>query len=244
MIFYLSTMLLLFTLFIVLLSTILLLFTLTKKKGSLCENLVQDNNNMQKSEFEPSLADAAQIEDIQESESSKNQGEEEPYPSFPLESESNNIIIDKKIELNAQKYEQQDDPYSDSSYPSDSESSIGSIIGESFEIDLRINQDMSLSDSFASDNDDEDEEGEDEEEDGLIEIKLPSSNFSSLNEEYSKQNLDFIFKEQGLMDLLAEINDEDENLIEIDIFNGSTKYHQDFRFKELACLGDQFVLSD
>jgi hypothetical protein len=235
-------MLLLFTLSIVLLSSMLLLSTLTKKKRSLCENLVRDNN-MQKSEFEPSLADAAPIEDIQESESSKYQGEAESYPSYPLESESNNIIIDKKIELNAQKYEQQDDPYSDSSYPSDSESSIGSIIGESFEIDLRINQDMSLSDSFASDNDDEDEEGEDEEEDGLIEIKLPSSNFSSLNEEYSKQNIDFVFKEQGLMDLLAEINDEDENLIEIDIFNGSTKY-QDFRFKELACLGDQCVLSD
>jgi hypothetical protein len=197
---------------------------------------------MQKSEFEPSLADAAPIEDIQESESSKYQGEAESYPSYPLESESNNII-DKKIELNAQKYEQQDDPYSDSSFPSDSESSTGSIIGESFEIDLRRNQDMSLFDSFASNNDEEEDDGEDEEEDGLIEIKLPSSNFSSLNEEYSKQNLNFIFKEQGLMDLLAEINDEDENLIEIDIFNGSTKY-QDFRFKELACLGDQFVLSD
>ncbi|CAJ2633751.1 unnamed protein product [Trifolium pratense] len=242
MIFYLSTMLLLFILLIVFLSAMLLLFTLTKKKGSLCENLVEDNS-MQKSEFEPLLGDVAQIEAIQESETSHNQGEVESYPSFPLDGESNNII-DKKFELNAQKHEQQDDPYSDSSFPSDSESSTGSIIDESFEIDLRINQDMSLSDNFASDNEEEDDD-EDEEEDGLIEIKLPSSNFSSLNEdieEYSKQNLDFIFKEQGLMDLLAEIN-EDENLIEIDIFNGSTKY-QDFRFKELACLGDQCVLSD
>jgi hypothetical protein len=243
MIFYLSTMLLLFTLLIVLLSTTLLLFTTTKKKGSLCENLVQDNNNMQKSEFEPSSRDVAQIEDTQQSGTSHNQGEEESYPSFPLENESYNII-DKKFELNAHKYEQQDDPYSDSSFPSDSESSIGSVIGESFKIDLRRNQDTKLSDSFASDNDKEEEDNSDyEEEDGLIEIELPSSNFSSLNEEYSKQNIDFVFKEQGLMDLLAEFNDEDENLIEIDIFNGSTKY-QDFRFKELACLGDQFVLSD
>ncbi|GAU28317.1 hypothetical protein TSUD_256450 [Trifolium subterraneum] len=195
---------------------------------------------MQKPEFEPSLGNAAQLEDIQQSQTSQSQDEAKSYPSFPLESENNNII-EKKFELNAQKYEQQDDPYSDSSFPSDGESSAGSIIDESFDIDLRRNQDMSLSDSFATDDDEEDDEeddsGEDEEEDGLIEINLPSSNFSSLNEEYSKQNLDFIFKEEGLMDLLAEIN-EDENLIEIDIFNGSTKY-QDFRFKELACLGDQ-----
>lgn len=38
------------------------------------------------------------------------------------------------------------------------------------------------------------------------------------------------------MDLLEEVN-EDESLIEIDIFKGFAKY-QDFRFKELACLGD------
>ncbi|XP_058746706.1 uncharacterized protein LOC131619648 [Vicia villosa] len=106
-------------------------------------------------------------------------------------------------------YPSQADPYSDSSLQLDSESSTSLSIDESFEIDLRRNQD----------NDDD----EDEEEEDLIEINISRS-------------LDFIFKEGGLMDLLEEMN-EDENLIEIDIFKGFSKY-QDFRFKELACLGD------
>lgn len=173
----------LFTLLFVLLSN-MLLFTLNKKKGSLCENLVQEDN-MKKSELQPSLENVAQ----------------------------------KQVEA-----------LSCSSFSLDSENSTVSIIGESFEIDHRRYQD--------------DDEEEDEDEDGLIEIKLPSRNFSTLNEDF-EQNLDSIFKQQGLMDLLAEINEmnEDENLIEIDIFKGSTKY-QDFRYKELACLGDQCVLSD
>jgi len=205
-------------------------FTRSKKKGSHCEDLVQDN--MHKSESRPSLEDVAHRQEKQA----------ESHPSFQVESESNNVI-DKSFELNAQKYELQADPHSDSSLPSDSESSISSTIDESFEINIRRNQDMvSICDNLDSNNDDDDEEDEDE--DGLIEIKLPSNHFSCLKED-SKQNLDFIFKQQGLMDLLAEINEmnEDENLIEIDIFKGCTKY-QDFRFKELTCIGDQCVLRD
>lgn len=79
----------------------------------------------------------------------------------------------------------------------------------------------------SDDNDYEDYEVEDEdEEDNLIEIHLPSRNLSNLTEE-SMQKLearpDFIsesiFNQQSLMQLLAEMNDmnEDENLIEIDI---------------------------
>lgn len=227
----------LFTLLFALLSS-MFLFTLTEKKGSLCEHVVQDN--MHKSKLQSSLEDVVQMQE--------KQAEAQSHPSFPVDSESNNII-DK---LNAQKYELQADPHSDSSFPSDSESSISSTVDESFEIDIRRNQDMvsicdNLDYSNNDDNDDEDDRDDDDEEDedDLIEIKFPSNHFSCLKED-SKQNLDFIFKQQqGLMDLLAEINEmnEDENLIEIDIFKGCTKY-QDFRFKELTCLGDQCVLSD
>ncbi|CAI8587016.1 unnamed protein product [Vicia faba] len=107
----------------------------------------------------------------------------------------------------AHSYPTQADPYSDSSFPLDSENSYSSITDQSFEIDLRRNRD----------NDEE------EDEDDLIEIDISRS-------------LDFIFKQESFMDHLEEIN-EDGNLIEIDILKGFTKY-QDFRFKELACLGD------
>lgn len=161
----------LFTLLIAVLSTMFLV-TLRKKK---VENLVQDN--MQISELQPSLEDVTRKQE--------QQVEAKSYSSFPLDSESCNII-------------------------------------------------------------DKDDDVDDDEEDGLIEIKLPSNNFSGLIED-PKQKLetnlsDSIFKQHGLRELLDEIN-EDENLIEIDISEEYTKC-QDFRFKELACLGDQCVLSD
>jgi hypothetical protein len=77
----------------------------------------------------------------------------------------------------------------------------------------------------SDDNDYDDYEVEDEgDEDNLIEIHLPSRNLSDLAEE-SEQKLesrpDFIsesiFNQQSLMQLLAEMNDMNENLIEIDI---------------------------
>ncbi|XP_044473458.1 uncharacterized protein LOC123201917 [Mangifera indica] len=61
---------------------------------------------------------------------------------------------------------------------------------------------------------------EDEDEDGLIEITIPNSKPS----EFLPQS---IFYQQGLMELLADINgvnEEEENLIEIDISMGSIKY--------------------
>lgn len=165
----------LFTLLIAVLSTMFLV-TLRNKK---VENIVQDN--MQISELQPSLEDVTQKQE--------QQVEAKSYSSFPLDSQSCNII-DK--------------------------------------------------------DDDDDEVEEEEEEDGLIEIKLPSSNFIGLIED-PKQKLetnlsDSIFKHHGFSDLLEEMN-EDENLIEIDISKGYTKC-EDFRFKELACLGDQCVVSD
>ncbi|XWS09675.1 hypothetical protein CRYUN_Cryun39dG0009400 [Craigia yunnanensis] len=79
----------------------------------------------------------------------------------------------------------------------------------------------------------DDSTSEDDEE-GLIEIAIPGSDHSSgLNEE-PKQNLqsnlptflpESIFKQQDLVDQLAEMNEanEEENLIEIDISMGSIK---------------------
>ncbi|CAK9182118.1 unnamed protein product [Ilex paraguariensis] len=68
-------------------------------------------------------------------------------------------------------------------------------------------------------------------EESLIEIALPSGHYVSPKEEEPKFNLlqklpdfssDTIFQQDGLVELLAEINEE-ENLIEIDISMGSIK---------------------
>ncbi|CAL0335088.1 unnamed protein product [Lupinus luteus] len=221
----------LLTLCITLLSTMFLV-TLTKKKGSQEQNLV--HVKLQKKELQNSIEDAKSC-----------------YP-FPSDTESSSfLIMDKKLELNVQDHEQQADSQSDYSLPSDSESSTGSIMCGSFEIDHNGNQNVSISDNLASKNDDYD----DEEEDSLIEIELPRSLFYDLPEEpkqTSESKLpDFlpgsIFKEQGLMELLDEINEmnEDENLIEIDISLGSTN-GQDYRLKKefATLLGDQYVLSE
>lgn len=215
----------LLTIPIALLST-LFLVTLTKKKGSQNENLVQDE--LQKEQLHPSL-DVTHADEInQQSETAENheqQVEAHLDYSFPTDSESSNFsIMDRTFELNAdQEHRLHDDLQSDYSLPSDSESSDGSIMGESFEIGHYGNQIEDISED--DDNDDE------EEEDSLIEINLPSNHFSELTED-PKQKLqsklpdllqDSLFKQQGLMELLAEINDmnEDENLIEIDISMGS-----------------------
>ncbi|XP_057433456.1 uncharacterized protein LOC130726238 [Lotus japonicus] len=243
---------------IALISTIFLV-TLRKRKGSLDESLVQDK--LQEEELGPSLDDT-QTEVHKQSETNEDHEEKSEAQSdysFPSDSESSNFsIMAKTFELNIQELKGQGDLQSDSSLPSDSESSAGSIMGECFEIDHNGYQNVSSSDSLAAytddDEDDDDYDDEEEEEDSLIEINLPRSHFSDLTEE-PKQKLgsklpDFhqesIFKQQCLMELLAEINEmnEDENLIEIDISMGSTK-SRDFQLKqELPCLGDQCFLSD
>ena len=241
----------LLTIPIALLSTMFLV-TMKKKKGSQQKNLIQDE--MQKEGLQH-LLDVTQTEINQQSETVEShelQAEAQLDYSFPSDSESSNVsVMDKAFELNVQEHEPQADWQLDSSLPSDS---------ESFEIDHKGN--VGSSDNLASDNDDDDDDDdsddddddEEEEEDSLIEINLPNSNFSGLTVE-PKQKLDSklpdflpesIFKQQGLMELLAEINEmnEDENLIEIDISMGSTN-GQDFELKqELAYLGDQCVLGD
>ncbi|TKY47026.1 suppressor protein SRP40 [Spatholobus suberectus] len=233
---------------IALLSTMFLV-TLTKKKGPQNENLVQDE--LQKEELHPSL-DVTHDQRSETGENHEQQAEAHSDYSFPTDSESSNFsIMDGTFELNVQEHRLQDDLQSDYSLPSDSESSDGSITGECFEIGHNGNQNEDISDSLDSDDDYEEEE---EEEDSLIEINLPSSHFSDLTED-PKQKLqsklpdflpDSIFKQQGLTELLAEINDmnEDENLIEIDISMGSIN-NPDFRLKqELAYFEDECVLSD
>jgi len=223
------------------------LVILTRKKRGKDENVVQDV-------LHPSL-DITRNEVNQQSETTENQeGESEVHSdySFPSDCESSNFsVMDETFELNIGEHHRlQDDLLSDYSLPSDSESSAGSILGESFEMDHKGNQNENISDSFASD---DDYEGEDEE-DSLIEINLPRSHFPDLNED-PKQKLqsklpeflpDSILKQQGLMELLAEFNDmnEDENLIEIDISMGSIN-NPDFRLKqELAYFEDECVLSE
>lgn len=244
----------LLTIPIALLSTMFVV-TLTKKKGSQNENLVQDE--LQKEELHPSL-DVAHAEVNQQRETAENheqQAEAHSDYSFPTDSESSNFsIVDRTFDVNVQELRLQEDLESDYSLPSDSESSDGSIIGECFEIGHNGNQNEDLSDDDDDDNNSDGEEKEEEEEDSLIEINLPSNHFSDLTED-PKQKLqsklpDFLpesfFNQQGLMELLADINEmnEDENLIEIDISMGSIN-NPDFRLKqELAYFEDESVPSD
>ncbi|CAJ1971510.1 unnamed protein product [Sphenostylis stenocarpa] len=208
----------LLTLLIALLST-LFIVALAKQKGSLHENLVQDSQK--KLELQPSLGDVT----TQQSETAQSPVEAQSESSFPLYCESSNFM-DKSFELSAEKYVQEADPQSDTSLPSDSESNTSSTMGgESIEIHHSINENLDISDNLAFDSD-----GYDDEEDGLIEIQLPNNHFSEFWAEC-------IFKQQGFTELMAEINEmnEDANLIEIDISKGSTK-HQDLRLeKELVC---------
>ncbi|KAE9598533.1 hypothetical protein Lal_00021007 [Lupinus albus] len=198
---------------------------MTKKKGFQEKNIVHENS-----------IHVTQTEVTQQSESTESyelQDEEAKscYPFVSVTERSSFFIMDKKFDLKVQ----------------DSESSTGSIMCESFEIDQNGNQDVGISDNLASENDDY----YDDEEDSLIEIDLPRSFFSDLTEEpkqkFESKLPDFlpgsIFMEQGLMELLDEII-EDENLIEIDISMGS-KNTEDYRLKkEFASLEDQCVLSE
>ncbi|BAT80595.1 uncharacterized protein HKW66_Vig0253130 [Vigna angularis] len=201
----------LLTLLIVLLSTTFLV-TMTKKKGSLHENLVQDNQK--KLEIQPSLEDIT----TQQNETCQSQVQAQSESSFPLDCESRNIT-DKGFEVSVEKYEQQADPKSDTESNSSS-----TMSGESSEIHHSRNQNLDISDNLAIYSDDCDDY--DEEEDGLIEIKLPNNHFSEFRPEC-------FFKQQRFTELLEEIDEmnEDENLIEIDISKGSSK-HQDLRLEK------------
>ncbi|KAG6689967.1 hypothetical protein I3842_11G199900 [Carya illinoinensis] len=125
-------------------------------------------------------------------------------------------------------HEYQVESPSDILFSSDSESSNDSNLGGSFDLDLKssnyMEQIAAISDVSVSDEDD----------DSLIEISLPVSKSGGLEGEPKQLKPqsylpgllpDSIFKQQGLMELLAEINEmnEEENLIEIDLSMGSIK---------------------
>ncbi|KAJ8754997.1 hypothetical protein K2173_015509 [Erythroxylum novogranatense] len=114
-------------------------------------------------------------------------------------------------------------------FPSDGESSDGFVASENFELgwmcSRNIGESKEMSESSCSDEDDED--------DNLIEISLPKKNGVNINEE-SKQQLqsslpdyftESIFRQQGLVEILEEIEDviEEDNLIEIDLSMGFIK---------------------
>lgn len=117
--------------------------------------------------------------------------------------------------------------------PSDSESSDDFSASENFELSWicsdNAGQNAAISESSISDDEEEEEDGDD-----LIEINLPKNSSIDMNAEESKQKLESnlpdylpesIFSQEGLMELLADINEvtEEENLIEIDLSMGSIK---------------------
>ncbi|KAK4275327.1 hypothetical protein QN277_018429 [Acacia crassicarpa] len=201
---------LILTIPIVLLSTLFLLVTLRKKKGSKPEedgSLVQEMK-MQKEELQTEIA---LIDNEQEAESQSDS-------SFPSDSETTSCsAMDEKFELNASKI-------TTTSLPSDAETESINGETESLELDQNSTRVLGIYESSDSENEEEDDD------DDLIEINLPSSNFCGLGKELGQRLEsklpDFLpeamFKQEGLMELLAEINEmnEDENLIEIDISMG------------------------
>ncbi|KAF5730479.1 hypothetical protein HS088_TW19G00069 [Tripterygium wilfordii] len=104
-------------------------------------------------------------------------------------------------------------------FPSDSESSDELLTSECIELNWVGSNNGSQFLEIS-------EEEEEEEEDGLIEINIPGND---LDEEYKQDLPDFLpesmFQQQGLMELLGELNEatEEENLIEIDLSMGSIK---------------------
>lgn len=208
----------LFTIPVAFIFTMFLLI-LRRKKAFQNESLFQDK--LKEEEVKPliNVTETAENYDQQ-------QAEAQSEYSFQSDNEIINFsVMDKTFEVNVQEFKPQADLESDSSLPSDSESSTDSIICESFEIDHQnVYSSEILAFDIVDDDDHSDVEEDEDEEDSLIEIQLPSFHFS----EESKQKLEsklpdfmpeYIFKQQGLMELLEEMNDmnEDENLIEIDI---------------------------
>ncbi|KAJ9182531.1 hypothetical protein P3X46_006517 [Hevea brasiliensis] len=113
-------------------------------------------------------------------------------------------------------------------FPSASESGDDYSESENFELNWvsfnNVRKNVSISESsFSSDNNED-------EDDNLIEISFPDNNSVELNED-SDEKLqteylpESIFGQEGLMELLADINEvnEEDNLIEIDLSMGSIK---------------------
>ncbi|XP_040986242.1 uncharacterized protein LOC121234380 [Juglans microcarpa x Juglans regia] len=194
---------------ILVLST-LLIVTFKRKKVVLDENSVEDDHQG--------------LNCGQKNLHGKEVGEKLP---LPLETATQTEAV-QQHEVGLMHHEYQVESPPDILFSSDSESSNDSILGGSFDLDLRssnyMEQSAAISDVSVSDEDD----------DSLIEISLPVSKSGGLEGEPKHLKLqsdlpgllpDSIFEQQGLMELLAEINEmnEEENLIEIDLSMGSIK---------------------
>ena len=194
----------LFTLAILILSTILLIVTFKKKKVILDEKPVEDEGSL--------ICEQKNLP-------GKEVGEMLHQP--PLETAiQTEVVLQNEVESTH-----------DALVPSDSESSNDSVMGEKFDLNLicsnYVEQNLAMSDVSVSDEDEDDDDDDDDDDDSLIEICLPGSKFGGLDEEPKQKqqsNLpdllpESIFEQQGLLELLAEINEmnEEENLIEIDL---------------------------
>ncbi|KDP39278.1 hypothetical protein JCGZ_01035 [Jatropha curcas] len=113
-------------------------------------------------------------------------------------------------------------------FPSASESGDDLSESENFELNWmsfnNASKNVAISEILGSSSEDDEDE-----DDNLIEISFPDSNSVELNEEseeklqtYMSEN---VFNQEGLLELLADINEvtEEENLIEIDLSMGSIK---------------------
>ncbi|MED6196295.1 hypothetical protein PIB30_046108 [Stylosanthes scabra] len=230
---------------LVALFTTMFLVTFTRTKWSLDEkNLVQDNNLKKFESSHPLLGDVTHSDD-----------DDDDDDEVTTESEICNYTIkDSSIEINNaaddEKYEQ--DQHADPDSGSQSTSSFENDDQERSENHGMISNSLTFDSDIDVDDDDDDEE-EEEEEDSLIEIKLPNRYLFEEPKQKFESNLpelflpEYMFKQKGLMELLAEMNEinEDENLIEIDISMGSTKCQDFIVKKEFAYYGgDQCVHSD
>ncbi|GAU44345.1 hypothetical protein TSUD_129190 [Trifolium subterraneum] len=131
----------------------LFLVKLKKKKGTKNESVVQDNLFQEKLQSSFNVSEAEAELKNQQSEI----GENHEHDEAQLDIESRNfLVMDKTFEFNVYENKQQDDLISNISFPSDSQRSNGSIIGETFEIDHNGCENVSSRDSLASDTDGED----------------------------------------------------------------------------------------
>jgi hypothetical protein len=119
------------------LASTLFLVKLKKKKGSKNESVVQDNL------FEEKLQSSFDVSETELKNQQSEIGENHEQDEAQLDIESRNLLV-------------MDDLISNFSFPSDSERSNGSIIGETFEIDHNGCQNASSHDMLTSDTDGED----------------------------------------------------------------------------------------
>ncbi|XVE80533.1 hypothetical protein DITRI_Ditri14bG0147700 [Diplodiscus trichospermus] len=192
-----------FTISILILSTSFIVIFTNKRKVVLVEN-----PGSRKLEVEEKIAESGVMETVSEP--------PPPPPAAAAAQEADHDI------LNEFQVESLD--LATESESSGDDSGSGENLERNWMISGNLEQNPEISYDSTSEDDDE----------GLIEIAIPSNDTSSTLSEEGKENLqsnlptfmpESIFKQQDLVELLAEMNEvnEEENLIEIDISMGSIK---------------------